>query len=200
MLFLLLHTLNATPNLVARRFEYAADNLVAHVAEKMWQFKVVHCNVHNCADHKKKQPKHHRMSSCFQFLLKSLQRGQKIGNSTLSTFFSIHNSKQMKMARSQCNCFAGLELKRCHMPRTRDRKVGMKEIQQWLIRKSYESETYPLSSVHQETNQTNFLLENLRNFLLENLLNFLLENLRSFLLENLRLSVQSRILWVETHC
>ena len=104
------------------------------------------------------------------------------------------------MARSQCNCFAGLELKRCHMPRTRDRKVGMKEIQQWLIRKSYESETFPLSSVHQETNQTNFLLENLRNFLLENLLNFLLENLRSFLLENLRLSVQSRILWVETHC
>ena len=90
-------------------------------------------------------------------------------------FFSIHNSKQMKMARSQCNCFAGLELKRCHMPRTRDRKVGMKEIQQWLIRKSYESETYPLSSVHQETNQTNFLLENLRNFLLENLRNFLLE-------------------------
>ena len=107
-------------------------------------------------------------------------------------FLSIHNSKQMKMARSQCNCFAGLELKRCHMPRTRDRKVGMKEIQQWLIRKSYESETYPLSSVHQETNQTNFLLENLRNFLLE--------NLRSFLLENLRLSVHPKSSRLETHC
>ena len=39
---------------------------------------------------------------------------------------------------------------------TQNRKVGMKEIQQWLIRKSYESERYPLTSKSSQDKSNKF--------------------------------------------
>ena len=87
-------------------------------------------------------------------------RGQKIGNATLSVglFYFLQQTDETDHTPLQLFCIfkAWSQLKCCLMSGTRNRKVGMKEIQQWLIRKSYESERYPLTSKSSQDKSNKF--------------------------------------------